>query len=97
MLSLLADLLGVVYLYSQDQAQTTAVVLDETAVTHHLATLPPAWLMDLVAAAQTGDVSWLDDLLREWPDGETAVAEYLTDLAHKFDLAANALTQAHKE
>jgi signal transduction histidine kinase/CheY-like chemotaxis protein len=97
-LSLLADRLGVVYLYNQDQAQTTAVVLDETDVTHHLATLPSVWLKDLVTAAQTGDVNWLDDLLREWPDGETAVADYLTDMAHKFDherlssLATNALT-----
>ena len=84
-LSLLAERLGVVYLYSQDWKKTTAVTLNEAIVTRHLATLPPAWLTDLAAAAKAGDVNWLNDLLREWPGEETAVAAYLTDLAHKFD------------
>jgi signal transduction histidine kinase/CheY-like chemotaxis protein len=84
-LSALAQHLGVVYLYSHHAVAQTAVRLDEAAVVRYLAALPAAWLTDLAAAAQSGDVNWLNQLLREWPGEDTAVADYLSDLTNKFD------------
>ncbi len=84
-LSLLAEYLGVEYLYSQGQMETAVALPDAPNLDAQLATLPTTWLAELATAAQSGDVNWLNQLMDQLTERETAVGAYLTDLANKFD------------